>query len=87
MRKQRPGGFRRMGTVLALAALQVWRRPLPEVLRVTATAADGTIMGVAHRTLPVEGVQFHPESIRSEHGHEMIGNFLRRCSNAAGVAA
>ena len=60
---------------------------LPDCLRVTATSADGTIMGLAHRSLPIEGVQFHPESIRSEHGHEMIGNFLRRCSNAAGVAA
>ncbi|KGJ16697.1 anthranilate synthase component II [Paracoccus sanguinis] len=58
---------------------------LPEVLRVTATAADGTIMGVAHRTLPVEGVQFHPESIRSEHGHAMIANWLRRCGNGAGA--
>ena len=58
---------------------------LPEALRVTATAADGTIMGVAHRTLPVEGVQFHPESIRSEHGHAMIANWLRRCGNGAGA--
>ena len=54
---------------------------LPDCLRVTATAADGTIMGLAHRTLPIEGVQFHPESIRSEHGHAMIRNFLRRCTN------
>lgn len=54
---------------------------LPDCLRVTATSADGTIMGLAHRTLPIEGVQFHPESIRSEHGHAMIRNFLRRCTN------
>ncbi len=60
---------------------------LPDTLRVTATAADGTIMGLAHRTLPVEGVQFHPESIRSEHGHAMIRNFLARCSNRMGAAA
>ena len=53
---------------------------LPDCLRVTATAADGTIMGLAHRQLPIEGVQFHPESIRSEHGHAMIANFLRRCA-------
>ena len=59
---------------------------LPDCLRVTATAADGTIMGLAHRTLPIEGVQFHPESIRSEHGHAMIANFLRRCSNAERTA-
>lgn len=59
---------------------------LPDDLRVTATAADGTIMGLAHRSLPVEGVQFHPESIRSEHGHEMIASFLRRCSNSTEAA-
>ena len=68
-------------------SLMVEPETLPESLRVTATAADGTIMGLVHRSLPVEGVQFHPESIRSEHGHEMIANFLRRCSNAAGAAA
>lgn len=68
-------------------SLTVEPESLPDCLRVTATAADGTIMGLAHRSLPIEGVQFHPESIRSEHGHEMIGNFLRRCSNAAGMAA
>ena len=59
---------------------------LPDCLRVTATAADGTIMGLAHRSLPVEGVQFHPESIRSEHGHEMIASFLRRCSYSTEAA-
>ncbi|MFV0386236.1 anthranilate synthase component II [Paracoccus sp. (in: a-proteobacteria)] len=53
---------------------------LPDCLRVTATSDDGTIMGLIHRDLPVEGVQFHPESIASEHGHEMIRNFLNRCS-------
>ena len=69
-------------------SLTVCPGSLPDCLRVTATAADGTIMGLAHRTLPIEGVQFHPESIRSEHGHEMIGNFLRRCGNAgAGAGA
>ncbi|UFS65437.1 aminodeoxychorismate/anthranilate synthase component II [Paracoccus denitrificans] len=62
-------------------SLTVEPESLPDCLRVTATAADGTIMGLVHRTLPVEGVQFHPESIASEHGHGMIRNFLRRCSN------
>ncbi|MFD1795896.1 aminodeoxychorismate/anthranilate synthase component II [Paracoccus aurantiacus] len=52
---------------------------LPNVLRVTARAGDGTIMGVIHNDLPIEGVQFHPESIASEHGHAMIRNFLSRC--------
>ena len=53
---------------------------LPDCLRVTATSGDGTIMGLVHRDLPIEGVQFHPESIASEHGHEMIRSFLTRCT-------
>ncbi|MDO5620614.1 MAG: aminodeoxychorismate/anthranilate synthase component II [Paracoccus sp. (in: a-proteobacteria)] len=52
---------------------------LPNVLTVTARSDDGTIMGVMHNDLPIEGVQFHPESIASEHGHAMIQSFLRRC--------
>ncbi|MEY3341917.1 MAG: hypothetical protein RLZZ269_1828 [Actinomycetota bacterium] len=51
---------------------------LPECLEVTATTADGMIMGVRHRELPIEGVQFHPESILTEEGHRMLDNFLRR---------
>jgi anthranilate synthase component 2 len=62
-------------------SLTVEPESLPDCLRVTATTADGTIMGLVHRTLPIEGVQFHPESIASEHGHDMIRNFLRRCTN------
>ena len=50
---------------------------VPEVLEVTATAEDGTIMAVRHRELPVEGVQFHPESILTNFGHEIVENFLR----------
>ena len=46
------------------------------MLDVTATAEDGEIMGVRHRELPVEGVQFHPESILTEHGHALLQNFL-----------
>lgn len=53
---------------------------LPNCLRVTATSDDGTIMGLIHEALPIEGVQFHPESIASEYGHEMIRNFLDRCT-------
>lgn len=49
---------------------------LPDALEVTATASDGTLMGVMHKTHPVHGVQFHPESIASEHGHHMLRNFL-----------
>lgn len=62
-------------------SLTVEPETVPDCLRVTATTTDGTIMGLVHRSLPIEGVQFHPESIRSEHGHEMIANFLRRCTN------
>ena len=50
--------------------------PLPDVLRVTAHSKDGEIMGLAHRHHPTFGVQFHPESILTTHGHELIGNFL-----------
>ncbi len=48
----------------------------PDALTVTAWTADGEIMGVRHRSLPIEGVQFHPESILTEHGHAMLKNFL-----------
>ena len=57
-------------------SLVVERASLPAELEVTAELEDGTIMGLAHRTLPIHGVQFHPESIRSEHGHAMLKNFL-----------
>jgi anthranilate synthase component 2 len=57
-------------------SLIVERETLPETLEVTAALEDGTIMGLQHRTLPIHGVQFHPESIASEHGHAMLGSFL-----------
>ena len=57
-------------------SLVVERESLPDELQVTAWLEDGTIMGLRHRTLPVEGVQFHPESIASEHGHAMLKTFL-----------
>jgi len=57
-------------------SLVVDRATLPDCLEVTAHLEDGTIMGLQHRELPIHGVQFHPESIRSEHGHQMLQNFL-----------
>ena len=57
-------------------SLSVERESLPAELQITAWADDGEIMGVQHRTRPVHGVQFHPESIATEYGHELLGNFL-----------
>jgi anthranilate synthase component 2 len=57
-------------------SLIVDRATLPDSLEVTAWLEDGTIMGLRHRRLPIEGVQFHPESIASEHGHAMLRTFL-----------
>jgi len=57
-------------------SLAIDRASLPGCLEVTATADDGEIMGVRHRDLDVEGVQFHPEAILTEHGHDLLRNFL-----------
>jgi len=58
-------------------SLVVERANLPDALEVTAALDDGTIMGLRHREFPIEGVQFHPESIASQHGHKLLGTFLR----------
>ena len=58
-------------------SLAVERASLPDSLEVTAWTADGEIMGLKHKSLPIEGVQFHPESILTEHGHQMLKNFLK----------
>src|SRR5450759_346862 len=58
-------------------SLVIERETLPECLEITAWTDDNEIMGVRHKTLAVHGVQFHPESILTEHGHDMLANFLR----------
>lgn len=59
-------------------SLIVGRDSVPDALEVTAELEDGTVMGLRHRELPIEGVQFHPESIASEHGHQLLKSFLSR---------
>jgi anthranilate synthase component 2 len=63
-------------TVTRYHSLSIERKSLPPDLDVTATADDGEIMGVRHRRFAVEGVQFHPEAILTEHGHALLRNFL-----------
>jgi anthranilate synthase component II len=58
-------------------SLAIRRASLPDCLEITAESEDGEIMGVRHRSLAVEGVQFHPESILSEHGHALLRNFAQ----------
>ncbi|HET9113333.1 MAG TPA: aminodeoxychorismate/anthranilate synthase component II [Burkholderiales bacterium] len=58
-------------------SLVVKRQTLPDCLEITAWTDDGEIMGVRHKTLAIEGVQFHPESILTEYGHDMLANFLK----------
>ena len=65
-------------TVNRYHSLAIERATCPEVLEITAWTEDGEIMGVRHKTLPIEGVQFHPESILTEHGHAMLRNFLEQ---------
>ena len=69
-------GLPKQFTVNRYHSLSIERASCPEVLEITAWTDDGEIMGVRHKTLPIEGVQFHPESILTEHGHAMLKNFL-----------
>lgn len=73
-------GLPRQFTVNRYHSLAIERATCPEVLEITAWTEDGEIMGVRHKTLPIEGVQFHPESILTEHGHAMLRNFLEQAA-------
>jgi anthranilate synthase component 2 len=68
-------------------SLVIDRATLPACLEITAETDDGVIMGVAHKSYPVHGVQFHPESIASQHGHALLQNFLRLARTASRTAA
>ena len=63
----------------AQGAHRVGPDELPDYWVLDATASDASVMGFRHRELPIHGVQFHPESIATEHGHALIGNFLKLC--------
>jgi para-aminobenzoate synthetase component 2 len=63
-------------TMTRYHSLVVAPETVPSVLEISAVSADGLVMGLRHRTAPIEGVQFHPESVISEHGHHLLGNWL-----------
>ena len=71
-------GLPKQFTVNRYHSLSIARASCPEVLEITAWTDDGEIMGVRHKQLPIEGVQFHPESILTEHGHALLRNYLEQ---------
>ena len=62
-------------------SLAVEKDSVPEILEVTGATDSGIVMGLRHKTLPIEGVQFHPESVLTEHGHAMLANWLTECGD------
>jgi anthranilate synthase component II len=67
-------------------SLAVDRATLPDCLHITAQTKDNEIMGLSHKTRPIHGVQFHPESIASDHGHKLLQNFIGFCASPARAA-
>jgi para-aminobenzoate synthetase component 2 len=63
-------------------SLALEKSTLPKELEITSETDSGVVMSVRHRTLPIEGVQFHPESVLTEHGHLMLANWLTECGDA-----
>jgi para-aminobenzoate synthetase component 2 len=62
-------------------SLAVERDTVPEVLEITGSTKSGVVMSLRHKSLPIEGVQFHPESVLTEHGHQMLANWLVTCGD------
>jgi para-aminobenzoate synthetase component 2 len=62
-------------------SLAVERDTVPDVLEITGATESGVVMSLRHKTLPIEGVQFHPESVLTEHGHQMLANWLVMCGD------
>jgi para-aminobenzoate synthetase component 2 len=62
-------------------SLAVERDTVPEVLEITGSTESGVVMSMRHKSLPIEGVQFHPESVLTEHGHQMLANWLVKCGD------
>ena len=67
-------------------SLAIESETLPEELEITAITDSGVVMSIEHKTLPISGVQFHPESVLTEHGHQMLGNWLVRCGDVGARA-
>lgn len=64
-------------------SLAVERATVPSVIEITGETESGVVMSMRHKTLPIEGVQFHPESVLTEHGHEMLANWLVECGDVS----